>query len=84
MFVFFRRTFLLIFLRYVNFKVVVCPVKENTAEVTLVMLFITMVEQLNILFVGFSDKSTTIVNLIFRNRNTIIKIWEDGYERLIR
>lgn len=75
---------MLIFLRYVNFKAVVCPVKENTAEVTLVMLFITMVEQLNILFVGFSDKSTIIVNLIFRNRNTIIKIWEDGYERLIR
>lgn len=69
---------MLIFLRKVNFKVVVCAVKENTAEVTLVMFFITMVEQFNIFFVGFSDKSTTIVNLIFRNRNTMIKIWEDG------
>ena len=28
--------------------------------------------------IGFSDKSTTIVNLIFRNRSTMIKIWEDG------
>ena len=81
--VFLGRTFLLIFLRKVNFEVVVCAVKENTAEVTFVMLFITMVEQFDIFFIGFSDKSTTIVNLIFRNRNTMIKIWEDGYERFI-
>ena len=40
--------------------------------------FITMIEQFDIFFLGLSDKSTAIVNLIFRNRNTMIKIWEDG------
>ena len=64
--------------RKVDFKVVVGAVKENTAEVTLVMLFITMVEQFDIFFIGLSNKSTAIVNLVFRNRNTMIKIWEDG------
>ena len=67
-----------IFLWKVNFKVIVCAVKENTAEVPLVMLFITVVEQFDIFLIGFSDKGTTIVNLIFRNRNTMIKIWEYG------
>lgn len=38
MLVFFRRTFLLIFLRKVNFKVVVCAVKENLAEQSLRIL----------------------------------------------
>lgn len=76
--VFLGRTFLLIFLRKVNFKVVVCAVKESTAEVTLVMIFITMVEQFNIFFLGFSDKSTSIVNLVLGKGNTMIKAWKDG------
>ena len=38
MLVFFRRTFLFIFLRKVNFKVVVCAVKENLAEQSLRIL----------------------------------------------
>ena len=62
--VFFGRPLLFIFLWEVNFKIVVSAVKKNTAEIPPVMLFIAVVEQFNIFFIGFPDESTAIINLI--------------------
>ena len=66
-----------IFLWEVNFKIVVSAVKKNTAEIPPVMLFIAVVEQFNIFFIGFPDESTAIINLILGNRNAMVKTRED-------
>ena len=52
--------------------------QKDTAEVTFVVLLITMVEQFNVFFVRFTDKSTAIINLVFRNRNAIVKMWKNS------
>lgn len=76
--VFFGRAFLSVFRWQVDLKVIVGAVKKDIAELSLIMLPITMVKEFDVFFVGCPDKGAAVINLVFRNRDTVIKMRENS------
>ena len=70
----FGRAFLLVITRKIDLEIVVGAIKESCTEITLVMLFVATVEQLDVLLVGCTDKGTAVINLIFRDWHAPVQI----------
>ena len=61
----------------IDFKIIVCAIKENVIKISLVMLFVAVIEQFNIFFVRATNKLTAIINLIFRDLDSVIQMREN-------
>lgn len=75
------RAFLLVFSWQVNFEVVIGSVKKDVAEISIIMLPIAVVKEFNVFFVRCPDKGAAVINLVFRNRHTVIQMREDRGHR---
>ena len=58
-------SFLFIFPGQIDLEIIIRTVKKHMAEISWIVLLITMVKELNVFLVGFTDKSQAIINLIF-------------------
>ena len=59
-----RGPFLPVSAGQVDPKIIIRTVKKYAAEISFIVLFITMVKELNVFFVGSADKGQTVVNLV--------------------
>ena len=76
--VLFGRAFLFVFGRQIYFEVIIGAVKKDTAKIPLIVLFVTVVKEFNVFFVGCPDKEAAVINLVFRNRNAVLKMRKNG------
>ena len=72
--VFFGRFFLLVFTGKINLKIIIRTVKEDIAEISLIVLLIVMIKKFNIFFIRTTNKCQSIVNLILRDGGAVVKL----------
>ena len=72
---------MLVFAGKIDFKVIIRAIKKYLAKISFVVLFIAVVKEFYVLFVGSSEEGKTIINLVFRNRRAVVKMRKNGGNR---